>query len=196
MRIDPNEARRRLSSSRNIANLAGLRDVSTPTPEVEAPVHQPEPPATNVQHEDIKRGRQLGSHTVPEPLRDIMAQSVHDGATAASVARAFGVSADVAERAASGRVGGKPANATRAEQVKMRRLDIQDQALKRLMLSLNLLDEEKLADCSAKELANVAGQMAKVSKDVDMSESVQSPTQILVYAPQLKDESRFKVVDV
>lgn len=195
MRIDETEAKRRLSSSRNIADLGRKQDSSIRP--LDSPSSSQET-GSNITHEEIIRGRHTGSRNVPEPVRDLMASMVIDGASAASVGRALGVSGDVAERSATGRVGGRPANADRLSKIKERKLDIQDSALVKLMRSLELIDDDKLLECSAKELSGISSNLAKVHSTLEEKSDggAGNNVNIVVFAPQQKREDRYKVVDV
>lgn len=197
MRIDEAEARRRLTSSRNLVNLGrpeassvltpvqGSQDVAVTTP----------PNNTPVTHEEIIRGGVRGRHVTPEPIRDLIGL-LGENQSAASVARAFGVSGNTAERAVTGRVGGRPATEERAAKVHARKLEIQDTALTKLMASLNLIDEEKLADTSAKDLSVIAGNMAKINANLEGQGTLGNNISITVYAPAQKEEHKYKTIDV
>ncbi len=72
---------------------------------------------------------------------------------------------------------------------------VKDKALERLMKSLGLLDDDKLSKCSAKDLSVIASNMGRVYEKTT-SQREASPTQVIIYAPQLRDENRFKTIEV
>lgn len=193
MQIDRAEALRRLNSSRNIADLGRIRNGESKalsTPETPAPTEE-------VTHVQIDHGVRRGRSNVPEILRDTMAELAVGGTANSVIAEAFGVSTDVVERASSGRVGGRPATAERAAKVSARKLEIQDTALMKLMQSLNLIDEDKLGECDARQLSQVAANLSKVSSSLDpKQEGGLGNTHVIVYAPERKEERSYKVVDV
>src|SRR5438477_336801 len=67
---------------------------------------------------------------------------------------------------------------------------VQDKAIERLMLSLNLLDDEKLEKCNATDLSKVAANMSRVVDRTIPKESSQgSQVNLVLYAPKQKDVS-------
>lgn len=199
---------RRLGSESNLANLSARVHASSAAPfvspntkpmESRAPLisHPDSAVRSNVTHSTIQRGR--SGATVPEPLRDTIAAlaTMPGGPTQAQIADAFEVSQPFVSQARSGHVGSKPPNAERAAKVKERQGEARDLAMEKLMASLNLCTEEKLADMSAKELGSFARQMAGVAKDVVPGDSSGGPTvQVTIYAPDKRDEAKYKVIDV
>lgn len=75
---------------------------------------------------------------------------------------------------------------------------VRDKALEKLMSTLGLIDEGKLLDQDAKGLAHVASSLSRVVKDTAPAEisSRDTNVQVVVYAPQQRDEKRFEVIDV
>jgi hypothetical protein len=213
MRIDINEAQRRLSSQRNLANL---RDSVTrvdpqfsstplePTSSSSSPVDPQSQEDvevghfSGVTHAEVARrntGRTTGSRNLTEEQRDLIANT--PGSTR-ELGIAFGIAQQTVSQIKSGRVGGHPPNRAREEKVKERRLDAEDVALQKLMKSLNLLDEEKMADASAKDLSIISRNMAAVSSSLrDKNAGPEGNNiNITVYAPEQKREDKYKVVDV
>lgn len=70
-----------------------------------------------------------------------------------------------------------------------------DLALKRLLSTLGFMDEERLAKASLKDLTNVASAMSKVI-DKSMPQDKGSGVTLVVYAPEIKTESAYRVIEV
>lgn len=73
--------------------------------------------------------------------------------------------------------------------------EVRDKALDRLMVSLGLITDEKLAKCNAKELSVVAANMGKVVEKTIPRDSVDR-INLVIYTPELKQERAFDVVDI
>lgn len=217
MRITEEEARRRLGSSRNLASLSMTpRPQEVPysddTPDsqsgntaaIPGPADSPVTPGpgsakvkSNVTHEQIKHGRTPGAEGVPEHVRDqIGLLASMPGADIKFIAAQFGVSQSAVDQYKSGRVGNKPPNESRALKVQERQDAIKDVALDKLMGALGLLDGEKMAELSAKEIGRFANDMARVVTAVSPAASQGPPINFIVYTPEGRDESKYKVIDV
>lgn len=208
MRINSMEMRRRLSSDRNLAsvvkpdNNSGLASKLGSAPQnpdgTNASLYNPlnPGPKPGVQHETIDHGHRRGCPNVPEPIREVIG-ALGELNSYKDVARSFNVSIPTVSFAVSGEVGGKPANKDRKDAVVARRLSIEDIALTKLMKSLDLIDDDKMENCSAKELSQVSSNLAKVSQSMrDSTGSIGNQTNIVVYSPERRSEDTFKVVDV
>jgi hypothetical protein len=190
MRISEAEAIRRLGSSRNLVNLT-----SSPEAHTEA-VIDPRPPS-QIDHQTIKRGRG-DAKEVPEFLRDtIGALATMPGhETTRDIAKQFGISHKSVSNYGTGRVGGKPATAERAEKVADRMGVVKDTALTKLMGALNLCTEEKLVDLSAKELGRFANDMSRVITSVSPAAQTGQQVNFILYSPEQKSEEKYKTIDI
>lgn len=214
MRITEEEATRRLSSSRNLANLSARRPAqeipfsdgdsiaqieptsATVPGTTNSPV-QPRPGSPSISHEVIRRGRTPGSEGVPEKVRDEIAMLASmPGADIAFIATQFAVSEASVRMYKSGKVGSKPANESRAVKVQERQDAIKDVALDKLMGALGLLDDEKMSELTAKEIGRFANDMARVVTAVSPAASQGPPINFIVYTPEGRDESKYKTIDV
>lgn len=74
--------------------------------------------------------------------------------------------------------------------------EVRDKALDRLMASMNLISDEKLEKCDAVKLSVISSNMGRIVEKTLPRQQEGSNVNLIVYAPQLKDESRYKVVDV
>ena len=72
---------------------------------------------------------------------------------------------------------------------------VRDLALDKLMNSLDLMTNEKLNEGSAKDLAVVAANMSRVVEKTSPRAEAAN-VQLVVYAPQQRQEKQYKVVDV
>jgi hypothetical protein len=71
-----------------------------------------------------------------------------------------------------------------------------ERALDKLMLSLGLITEDKLADCSANQLSAVAARMAQVVEKTIPDANRNAAINLIVYSPEIRKESSFNVVEV
>ena len=77
------------------------------------------------------------------------------------------------------------------------RLDeVQDVALQKLLGSLGFITEDKLQKAKAGELSVIASNMSKVVGNIRQKETTGPQVIVQVYAPELKSESSYKVLDV
>ena len=84
-----------------------------------------------------------------------------------------------------------------AERIYGKLSDVRDKAVERLMESLELLDEEKMKSCNAKDLSAVAANMARVVDRTIPKESNEiNRLNLVVYAPRLKEVKEFEMVEV
>jgi hypothetical protein len=175
MKISEEDAQRRVNAENNLANLA-------------TPTH-----VTLGRRGSGKRGRDI-----PEFLRDtISSLSNQPDVKSKDVASAFEVSDAEVSFCKSGRIGGHEPTEERRAKVDERLEKIKDTALLKLMASLNLIDDDRLEKCSAKELSGVALNMSRIVKEHTPQETNTGPAvQVVIYAPETKTERAYKVVDV
>jgi predicted transcriptional regulator len=124
------------------------------------------------------------------------ALSTEGGLTQRQTAEVFGVSQSVVAQSATGKIGGKPATEDRVAKRISREENIKDTALTKLMMTLGLINQEKLEDLDAKGLAQVGSHLAKVSQSLTPQQNAGNQVQLVVYAPQMRDEGRFKVKEI
>lgn len=127
----------------------------------------------------------------PEFLKEIQAGLVIDGETESEVALAFGSS----QRAVSHAFTGDRLSEESKERITARRSKAQEVALDKLMDTLGLINNEKLEECSAKDLSIIAGNMSKVVDHMD-NKSVMNSNVLVIYAPKQKTESEYEVVSL
>lgn len=183
MKVTPQDALRRLNSESNLARLA------VPS--------QKEVIQNNVKHVDLVPNRS-GSHNLSEATRDAIENLAAIGGHGSQrkLAEVFNISESVVSTAKTGRVGGKPANEERAEKRDDRILAVKDIALRKLMESLNLCTEDKLLDMKAKDLGHFAASMSKVVSNFTQSEPTQNNVNVVIYAPEMRDEVKYKTVEI
>lgn len=206
MNINRDEALRRLQSPNNLANrLNGPdRQNSTSAPPV-APsetVDVPEKPES-AQLSSAPNPYSVGRGTnVPEGRRDLIARAaLLKVAPQAVIADRFGVSTEAVKSYKSGDIGRQGlANMSLEKQEKhaARVKEVRDLALEKTMAALGLIDGAKLENLEAKDLGKFAKDMAGVYNSLAPKDAGdnRAPIQLLVYAPQVQTEDRYKVVDV
>ena len=76
--------------------------------------------------------------------------------------------------------------------------EVRDIALEKLILAVNNMTEDKFKKADLKDLSTVAVNLGRVVEKASPSESIRAgeQTNIVIYAPQLADESRFKAQEI
>ena len=183
MQLTAEEARRRLDSSKNLVNSLPANGTS---------VHaKPTENCTTVV--PLQQGRS-GRPKIPDFLKVKVGTLAHTESQK-GLSKEFGVSEAVISKTKTGKVGGQNIQDRISENLGFAR----DLALERLMSTLGLIDETKLMDQDAKGLASVASSLSKVVKDtapVETAGAREAGVQVLIYAPQQREEKKFEVVDV
>lgn len=143
------------------------------------------------------RGGPNGStKKVPDFMKAIIGTSAHLSGTR-ETARQFGLSPARVHAAKEGRT--SPNTGTADQEIKDQ-IDskigmVAETAVDRLMKSMNLITDESLTAVKAKDLSVIAGNLAGVMSKIRTPEgSNATQTQIIIYAPHMKDESEYEVV--
>jgi hypothetical protein len=199
MNINRDEALRRLNSPNNLANrLSGeVTSGSAPAAPVGS-VGVPEKPVHTPTSSSLRRSGDRGAE-VPEGQRDLIARAALLGlATQKDIGAHFGVPQQVVSTYKSGQVTPGENNAERKAAHGRRVEEIRDLALEKTMAALGLIDGAKLENLEAKDLGRFAKDMSAVYNQLAPKDAGdgRAPIQLLVYAPKVQDESRYKVVDV
>jgi len=71
-----------------------------------------------------------------------------------------------------------------------------EKAVERLLESLHLLTPEKIKKESAYRVSCIAGNLSKVAYNLSDDKKSDANIQVIVYTPELRKESSFKVIDV
>jgi len=141
-------------------------------------------------------GRKPEIPNIPPLIKEIAATTAAAGlATNKEMADSFGISAQTVSNVRSGR-----GDDNKEIQKKLHENlgQIRDVAIDRLMKSLGLMDDEKLANTKARDLSSVAANLSKVI-DKSMPKSTDSPlsgVQVIFYSPRMKDIKDFEVIDI
>lgn len=143
------------------------------------------------------RGRTLGATEIPEFLRPIIGASDRLSG-APKTARAFGIGIATAYSHGEGRRG-NPTSAKDPElesKIEGRIQTVQEKALDKLMVALNLLDEEMMQSKTGVGVSTIAANMGRiVEKTAAKQNGAGSGTQIVIYAPQMRTENRYDVIE-
>ena len=74
---------------------------------------------------------------------------------------------------------------------------VRDKAMDRLLMSLDLLDDDKIGKASAKDISSISSNMAKVMQSTlpkDSNNRLQA--QLIVYAPSFVNRAEYEVIEV
>lgn len=148
-----------------------------------------------------KGGRKEGDNNVPESIRKLIGEqaAVEGRESALNLARAFGIS----DSSVSAYQNGARSTSTYNQpdpalinHINNRKQVYTKRALKKLGMALNRMDQAKLADCTAPQLAHVASVMSNVVKNLepaipeDSGEKRSGPTFVFM-VPPTNDESKY-----
>ena len=207
MFIDEKLADKRVDGDDNLVNLV-LNIASRKTIPVPVPAEN-EPP---VEETDSERelapvdvvgivkphydGRHNGGHNVDMELRHaagLLAQTD----TIANVADVLGISKNTVAMAKHGASVHGRENTELKDRLDKDLSKVRDKALERLLSSLNLLDDDKMKKCNAKDIASISASMSKVVSGTlpkDAEQNVRA--QLIVYAPTQINETRYDRVEI
>ena len=172
MLLDKADLERRLKSPRNILNLPQLQRQRC------AIVSMP------------RNGRTKGATNIPSPIK-IMAGVLAKTESAKDVADALDISKSSVYKAS-----GTNAPAEVKAAVDNTTEKIRDLALDKLMGSLGIINDETLANVSAKDASSIARNLATVANQLSPRDAVASGATLIIYAPQQRQEKHFPVIDV
>jgi len=203
MKISNEELLRRLRSSNNLNNILsttslGVNTCSIPeqavssTPSVdnllqESPAQDPSPKENIVEIRSTKRKYTPGISQNRRILAGILASS---GEPSTKVARELGITRNQAFHAArttQAKIAG-PRDSSLGR--------VQELALEKTMLALDLMTPEKFSNADLKELSQVAANMSRVIEKTSPKENADNTTKLIIYAPEQKKESQYKVIDI
>jgi predicted transcriptional regulator len=149
----------------------------------------------------IQKGRKEGDVEVPESIRKLIGQtSVEEGRQSAiELARQLGISESSVSAYSHGATSTSSYHDTpNISNILKSKEKISKRARNKLMMALNHITDEKLAEAKVRDLAGVAKDMSTVVKQMDERENKDNvgkdgPT-FVFYSPQTKKEDVFDVI--
>lgn len=179
-------------------------DFNKETEKLITPIPKPVEKAKEGVVVDIERGRPKGSIEVPQSVRNLIGiESVNSGRDAAlDLARQFGVSPSSASAYAVGATSTKTyderPNVSVINGVKLK---IQKKAKSKLLLALNSITPEKMADAKPRDLSGIARDMSAIYKDMEpesdnAKNDGKNKEPFVVYSPIIHNENRYEVIVV
>lgn len=224
MYLSPDEFNRRQKSSFNLANIADLPShegelsgLSESAPENLNSVRENDPiNPTNQDVEDAVEaafanegrlqvelhkfsGRRAGQANTPDLMRAIIGAAAEiDGVN--NTARAFDKPANLISGYRQGHRGNVSDSPQDEKQIALKDAitgEVYDKAIDRLMSSLNLLSDADISMAKAKDKASIAKDMVTIAEKIKpvKKDDGNKGVQILILAPQLRDESHFEVIE-
>lgn len=148
------------------------------------------------------KGRKEGEPNVPDSLRKLLGDTALTEGRAESLemAAAFGISKSSVSAYSNGSTSTKTYNDESNPLkgfLRERKNKIAKRASKKLLTAMDKIDDDKLNECSAVELATVSRAMAGIIKDMLPEEKTvqeSSTVQFVMYAPPIAKESNFESV--
>ncbi len=151
---------------------------------------------------DLNKGRGIGDKAVPMPLRKLIGSTAiaEGNKEAKELAEEF----DISDSSVSAYKKGATSTATYHEpnqelvkHTNSARTKISEAAQKILLASIDSITPEKLAAAKLREVAGVARDMSAVVKNIEpSSEEASSNVQFVLFAPRVKEEKEYEVIDV
>lgn len=167
------ELQERLNSPRNLANRFAKvpQQVSQQAPSVSI--------VTETQSDSSQSEIQSDIPKIPEFLKTVMAIESVSGLPKRSLLKEFGP------------LPSRPRSDNRVQNVR-------DLAVDKLMTALEYLDDDKMATCDAKGLTTVATGLGKIVETMTPKETIINgqSMNLIVYAPQVREEKSYQVVEV
>lgn len=177
MILTEEQAKARVESGNNLLNRFGRKEEKA-----------------NVEVIPITRQRDGKKESLTEEAKIEVAARARTGERHKDLAEEFQVSRQTVMYLDHGGEGGR--GFTDSKKVEARMDEIQDKALCKLMMSIGLLDEERLGKLGAKDLSTVAANMAKVAGNVRPSVNDGNAVHLHLYAPELRKEQNYKTIEV
>jgi hypothetical protein len=199
MELDKNSAEQRLNSPNNLANRFGKKrdpgiiansdDMRILDANIEASVKE-------VMIGKSASSRKSGEHNKtysPEVKTEVAVLARANTETNTAIAAAYGM-----DRHLVGKIKAGKDKDVKEDVVKQRLNGIRDVALERLMSTLNLIDDSKLADCKAVDLASIASKLSSVvaTSQNEQREQNDRGATLVVYVPEVKSEKAYNMVEI
>lgn len=141
-----------------------------------------------------RAGRGIGNDEIPDFLRPIIGTAAKLS-TSRAAAQEFGVAHATAANYANGKVSQR-ADGDLQAQIDSRIQTVQDVALTKMMVALNLLDEDMMQNKTGVNVSNIAANMGRiVEKTTKKVEQINQGTQVIIYAPQVRSEEKYEVIE-
>lgn len=114
-----------------------------------------------------------------------------------SVAKDFGITRQHVNNLAHGRTDSR-GNGSGTGLAESGILDeVKERALQKVLSAVDLMSDKKLEGCNAKDLAGIASNMSKVYSNVSPKDNNDGArVQVVLYAPRVKEEREFQVVEI
>jgi predicted transcriptional regulator len=173
MLLTEEQANERLNSEKNLANRFSRSDEG------------------RIEERVINRpGKEQGlGNLSPEAKNEIAIRS-RLGESQVALANEFGVTQPTVSYIERGKT------KTDEEKVESAINQVRDKALERLMHSLGLITDDKLSGCSAKDLSTIASNMSRVVEKTIPRAEVDNKINLVIYAPELRQEKSFKTIEI
>jgi hypothetical protein len=173
MLLTEEQANERLNSEKNLANRFSRSDEGRIEERViEGP------------------GKEKGSTNLTREERNEIAVRSRLGESQVALAREFNTTQPNVSYIERGKT------KTDEEKVESAINQVRDKALERLMHSLGLITDDKLSGCSAKDLSTIASNMSRVVEKTIPRAEVDNKINLVIYAPELRQEKSFKTIEI
>lgn len=175
------EALERLGSSANYLNRVNGNGAASPPPKENVTIAPLHPTTYHPRLTDAERAAVGVAARLTSPSK---------------AAKEFGVSFTTAARAAEGKTSaGDEVPAVKTE-VQSRLEAVATQAIDRLVAALNGLTDEKIEKEKATGISKIASDMAGVVEKVTPKNKEADNVQVVIYAPQVREERDYETIDV
>ena len=202
MFIDESTATERIEQEDNLVNMilsisGSRKSIPSISPEItsdelDESLERSETAIVKAHHS----GRRIGTKNSSIELHHaagLLAQSD----TIKNVANALGLDKNSVAQNKHGRTVHNKENPELKDRLERDLVHVRDKAMDRLLMSLDLLDDDKLGKASAKDISSISSSMAKVMQSTlpkDSNNRLQA--QLIVYAPSFVNRAEYEVIEV
>lgn len=188
MELTEEKAEERLNSSKNLLNKLGL---STNRTKNNSSKEDPEVKIVKLHN----GGRNKGDKNIPQGIRELVSVAANVGTTK-EAAESFGISHHQAFDYKQGKVNDQ-VNDKLVESRDKGLGKIHDKALEILMHSMGLITPKSMEGMKVKDVVDVAMKISTVvEKTRPESEREGNKPQVIIYAPRVKEENEFEVIEI
>lgn len=193
MILTEEQAKERLNSNRNLVSRFSrvpADAVLVPTTVV-VPEPESEVPTATVEITEIRTaGNRTFSPNLSPEIKVEIAARARLGENQTALGKEFGVIQPTVSRMVTGRT------SVDEKAVEERINQVQDVAMVKLLSSLGFMDDEKMKKAGVKDLSTIAANMSKIVSNTRVQKDEGNQVHLHLYAPELRTEKSFNVVEV
>jgi len=158
------------------------------------------PGETNIEVRSLTHGKKPGTENLSDDQRKIIAEAAHvSGKTIQEIAEEYGVSPDSVAAYKNGATSLATYNEPNVDldkHIKDVRQTITATAQNKLMLAMQEITGDRLADAKVRDVASIAKDMSSIVKNMGTELTYNDNRKVILYKPRQKEEDEYEVIDV